>query len=166
MDVHCLLEEPALMHIWGLIYSGCSAFGRDLQRWVPEDGEEAHEFHLEDDSATWDQFAVNKEKFGVETTFQEEIYTTRLDRNNCGISEAEAAKLAREIELGLASNPATNYHLLEERGMEVDDNGVSQDFNYRDSCWHGIVHRVLPAAMQHACMLPCCASCLVLCAHV
>lgn len=100
---------------------------RDLQRWMPEDGGESHEFHLEADSTGWDQFAVNKEKFGVETTFQEEIYTTRLDRSNCAITEKEAARLAREIEMGVASNPATNYHLLEERGIEVDDHGVSAD---------------------------------------
>jgi PAB1-binding protein PBP1 len=40
----------------------------------------------------------------------------------CGISEAEAAQLAREIQQGDTSNP----HLAEERGQVVDDSGVSK----------------------------------------
>lgn len=53
--------------------------GRDLQRWQPDEDDEhdLQNFSLEDDSSGWDQFAVNKEKFGVETTFKEELYTTR-----------------------------------------------------------------------------------------
>jgi PAB1-binding protein PBP1 len=73
----------------------------------------------------WDQFAVNREKFGVESTFDEHIYTTKIDRKNCAISEAEAERLAREIERG--NNFATsNVHLLEERGIIVDDSGVRE----------------------------------------
>lgn len=119
-------ENPDL--ISKTVSPGCRQFGRDLQRWMPDDGEEAHEFHLEEDSTGWDQFAINKEKFGVETTFNEEIYTTRLDKKNAGISEEEAARIAREIETEATQGFKTgrvNYHLLEERGQEVDDGGVS-----------------------------------------
>ena len=59
-------------------------------------------------------------KFNVRTTYQEEIYTTRLDRNQCGISEAEAARIASEIERGVSSNP----HMMEERGRAIDDGVV------------------------------------------
>lgn len=71
----------------------------------------------------WDQFAVNREKFGVESTFDEHIYTTRIDRKNCAISEEEAERLAREIEGGFSSTTA-NLHQLEERGIMGDDTGV------------------------------------------
>jgi PAB1-binding protein PBP1 len=94
-----------------------------LQRWQPDAGDEHADFSLEEDSgAGWDQFAVNKAKFGVVTTFREELYTTALDKGNCGISEAEAARIAREIELGVSAAPGmARLHILEERGMEVDD---------------------------------------------
>lgn len=89
---------------------------RDLTPWMPDADEAAPHLSLDDGGGTWDQFAVNRDKFGVETTFKEELYTTALDKRNCGISEAEAARIAREIE----SQGTTNYHLLEERGGEVD----------------------------------------------
>ena len=50
----------------------------------------------------------------------EHVYTTVIDRDNCGITEADAESMAREIE-GQATG---NMHLLEERGF-VDDSGVS-----------------------------------------
>lgn len=102
----------------------CSAFGRELQKWAPDEGDDGSLFlGLEESAGGWDQFAVNKEKFGVESTFDEHIYTTKINKDNCVISEADAARIAREIESGAALS--TNVHILEERGMEVDDDGVS-----------------------------------------
>jgi len=77
---------------------------------------------LEDSGAGWDQFAVNRDKFGVETTFNEELYTTALKKESCNISEQEAARIAREIE---SQTGTTNYHILEERGGELDADEVS-----------------------------------------
>lgn len=68
-------------------------------------------------SGKWNQFAVNQKKFGVVTSFNENLYTTRLDKSRSKISEAEADRLATEIE-GQVSG---NAHLAEERGMETDD---------------------------------------------
>lgn len=93
---------------------------RELQKWTPEEGEDAGFFSLEDSATGWDQFAVNKEKFGVSTTWDEHIYTTRINPDACGITAAEAERLAREIESG--ANTTTNIHLLEERGGELDAN--------------------------------------------
>lgn len=44
-------------------------------------------------------------------------------RRNCGISEADAERLAREIEHGSTHGASglAAYHMLEERGGEVDD---------------------------------------------
>jgi hypothetical protein len=95
-------------------------FGRDLQKWAPDDGiEDSSLFSLDAAGAGWDQFATNKEKFGVQSTFDEHYYTTRIDRSNCAISDHEAARIAREIESGTT----TNMHLAEERG-KADDSQV------------------------------------------
>lgn len=47
----------------------------------------------------WDQFEVNEALFGVKSTFDEELYTTKLDRGpQMRDLEREASRLAREIE--------------------------------------------------------------------
>ena len=49
----------------------------------------------------WDQFAANEKLFGVKAGFDEEAYTTKLDRNAPDFKEKEkkAAQLANEIML-------------------------------------------------------------------
>ena len=68
-----------------------------------------------DAGGAWDQFAANKSMFGVETTFDESMYTTSIDRSGGGITEAEAARIAREIE----SQASSNIHVQEERGQRT-----------------------------------------------
>jgi hypothetical protein len=71
----------------------------------------------------WDQFAVNEQKFGISTDYEESMYTTVVDRSAADFKkkEAEAARIAKEIEMGVTNNP----HLAEERGQkpqgEVDE---------------------------------------------
>ena len=60
----------------------------------------------------------------IATGQQEDLYTTKLDKGKSRISEAEAARLAAEI-MGDARSGTANAHIAEERGMEVDDSGVS-----------------------------------------
>jgi PAB1-binding protein PBP1 len=80
-------------------------------------------FDLEEEHTPgWDQFAVNEKKFGYQSGWDENLYTVKLDKNKARITEAQAAKIAREIEQGNTSNP----HLAEERGQVVDDSGVSK----------------------------------------
>ena len=62
-----------------------------------------------------DQFAANKQLFGVETKFDESVYTTQIDKSKIGISEEEAARIAREIEGKVSSNP----HVAEERNQKL-----------------------------------------------
>src|SRR3990167_6875491 len=47
----------------------------------------------------WDQFSINEKLFGVKTSFDEEIYTTKLDKSSDFYrkNEADAARLAEEI---------------------------------------------------------------------
>ncbi len=47
----------------------------------------------------WDQFAVNEQLYGVKTQFDEELYTTKLDRTAADFKERErkAQRIANEI---------------------------------------------------------------------
>ncbi len=62
----------------------------------------------------------------VKSTWDENLYTTRLDQTKAGISREEAERLAREIE----GSAATNRHLAEERnqsrqtGEEVSNQAI------------------------------------------
>lgn len=98
---------------------------RELVAWCPPE-EDAHiSFELEEPvtggNTSWDQFAVNSKKFGYQSAWDEDLYTVKLDKSKVRISEAEAERITREIERGDTSNP----HLAEERGLAVDDSGVS-----------------------------------------
>lgn len=48
---------------------------------------------------TWDQFATNERLFGVKTQFDEDVYTTKLDRSGKDFKEKEkrAERIAAEI---------------------------------------------------------------------
>jgi hypothetical protein len=83
-------------------------------------------------NGAWNQFEVNRSKFGVTSTFDENIYTTRLDKTNCAISEAEAARIAAEIEGHAYHGAAANYnaHIAEERGFQVDDGQMDEEDKY------------------------------------
>jgi PAB1-binding protein PBP1 len=49
--------------------------------------------------AGWNQFTANEKLFGVKTAFDEEVYTTKLDRSGADFAEREkrAQALANEI---------------------------------------------------------------------
>lgn len=71
--------------------------------------------------AGWDQFTVNEQKFGVTSTYQEELYTTRLNRAAVSAEdEATAARLAAEI----AGTAADHALLAEERGQHVAESAT------------------------------------------
>ena len=60
---------------------------------------------------------MNERRFGLKNTYQEEFYTTRLDRDAPDFEEKmkQAAKLAAEI----SAAPSLGYHHAEERGIDV-----------------------------------------------
>ncbi|CAD6888786.1 unnamed protein product [Tilletia controversa] len=66
----------------------------------------------------WDQFAVNERQFGVKSNYDEDIYTTKLDRSGKDFRERErnAERLAREILNATSNNP----HLAEERNQATE----------------------------------------------
>ena len=67
-------------------------------------------------SGQWDQFAANERLFGLRTDYDENIYTTTIDKSHPQYKErmAAAERKAREIE---RSAPVT-AHVAEERIMD------------------------------------------------
>ncbi|KAI9002662.1 hypothetical protein BC832DRAFT_102710 [Gaertneriomyces semiglobifer] len=101
---------------------------RTLQRW--DGGASDSVLSLDDETSSggqWDQFATNEKLFGVTTDYDEHLYTTAVDKSHPDFKrrEAEAARLAREIEQG----PVSNAHVAEERGLE-DDSVMDEEDRY------------------------------------
>lgn len=77
---------------------------RELHKWAPAEDENALgllEGDLESSAGgSWDQFAANEKLFGLKTDFDEEIYTTTLNRSAPGYKDREkrAIKMANEIQ--------------------------------------------------------------------
>ncbi|XP_044724445.1 lsmAD domain-containing protein [Hirsutella rhossiliensis] len=90
---------------------------RTLQPWVP-DSTDASDGSLEASTSgrPWDQFAENERLFGLKTDYDENIYTTAINKSHPQYKEryAAAEKKAREIE---RSAPVTS-HVAEERVMD------------------------------------------------
>ncbi|SNX84352.1 related to PBP1 - Pab1p interacting protein [Melanopsichium pennsylvanicum] len=80
-----------------------------------------------DPTKGWDQFAANEARFGIKSNYDDNLYTTKLDRSGKDFREREreADRIAREI-MGQATN---NPHLAEERG-QADDSGVNEEDKY------------------------------------
>ncbi|XP_044496279.1 polyadenylate-binding protein-interacting protein 3-like isoform X2 [Mangifera indica] len=96
---------------------------RELEPWIPdEDDPQLPELENIFDgprNRSWNQFAINEELFGVKTTFDEELYTTKLLRGpQTRELEREATRIAREIE----REDTQDLHLAEERGMNLHEN--------------------------------------------
>ncbi|KAK1375926.1 LsmAD domain-containing protein [Heracleum sosnowskyi] len=126
---------------------------RELGRWVPdEDVPECPELDNIFNgpwNRDWDQFEANETLFGVKSTFNEDLYTTKLDRGpQTRELEREALRIAREIEV----EDTQDLHLAEERGIQlphhieldeetrfssvfrgVDDSGYDEKENLLDS---------------------------------
>ncbi|GKV00832.1 hypothetical protein SLEP1_g13452 [Rubroshorea leprosula] len=97
--------------------------GRELERWVPdEDDPQNPELENIFDcprNRNWDQFETNKLLFGIESTFNEELYTTKLEKGpQMREKEREAMRIAKEIE----GEDTKDLHLAEERGLHLHDN--------------------------------------------
>ncbi|KAK9466297.1 hypothetical protein V1512DRAFT_208906 [Lipomyces arxii] len=106
---------------------------RELQPWKPDDAgpsdESLDDMATSSSSRNWDQFAVNEKLFGVQSTFDENLYTTKLDKSHPQYKErlAAAEKIAREIE---GSSHNGNVHMAEERGIVIDDSGADEEDKY------------------------------------
>lgn len=72
---------------------------RPLQRWEPSTENDIC-LSLEPTGESWDQFQANEEKFGLKSDYNENIYTTTIDKSNPLYTHraAEAERIAHEIE--------------------------------------------------------------------
>ena len=88
--------------------------GKELQRWMADgDVPEAKplDSHLSEcGTGHWDQFEANARLYGVQTTFDEELYTTKLPAKNLEL-EKHAAELARMV-WAVCMLHACNIHML------------------------------------------------------
>lgn len=88
-----------------------------MKAWVPDTPCETDGSLEKSGSAGgWDQFAENERLFGLKTDYDENIYTTAIDKNHPQYKErlAAAEKKAREIERSVP----TTAHVAEERIMD------------------------------------------------
>ncbi|CAG8036848.1 unnamed protein product [Penicillium olsonii] len=94
---------------------------RTLQRWEPAETDVDMSLETSNNATGWDQFEANERLFGAKTNYDENIYTTRLDRNDPAFKQkqVEAARIAREIE----GQDVENSHMREERGLAAQDAG-------------------------------------------
>ncbi|KAI0900746.1 hypothetical protein F4806DRAFT_491634 [Annulohypoxylon nitens] len=106
---------------------------RVLQPWVGPSSSDGLDLSLEKSSGggAWDQFAANERQFGIKSTYDENIYTTAIDKSHPQYKErvAAAEKKAREIE----RSTATTAHVAEERVMDYvggDDAGGDEEDKY------------------------------------
>ncbi|KAL5377198.1 hypothetical protein PMIN02_011593 [Paraphaeosphaeria minitans] len=110
--------------------SGNMAFReRTLQKWEPSTDASANlSLESSGQSSGWDQFATNERLFGVRSDYDENLYTTTIDRSHPQYVEraALAEKKAREIE----GSSALNSHVREERSQNVA--GGDKDIDEED----------------------------------
>lgn len=115
------------------ISSGRPGGERTLQRWMPDDAPSDMESSLEQTSSgrPWNQFEENERRFGLTSDYNENMYTTAINKNHPQYQArlAAADKKAREIE---RSAPVTS-HVAEERVMDYvggDDHGADEEDKY------------------------------------
>jgi hypothetical protein len=72
----------------------------------------------------WDQFKANQELFNVNASYDENLYTTELDKSQIDARKiAEAERIATEIE----NTTSSNLHVAEERGHAVETDYDEED---------------------------------------
>ncbi|QSL66027.1 hypothetical protein MERGE_003164 [Pneumocystis wakefieldiae] len=94
---------------------------RELHKWEPSTGDVNEFGPLEELTQTvsngevWDQFEANEKLFGVKSEFDEDLYTTKVDKSHPSYKqrEADAARIAQEIQ----QSSTNNIHIAEERGF-------------------------------------------------
>ncbi|KAL8646566.1 MAG: hypothetical protein Q9210_006062 [Variospora velana] len=100
---------------------------RNLQRWEPSTDTEI-DLSLDGKGGAWDQFQANEQRFGLKTDYDENIYTTSIDKSHPDYRrrEAEALRIAQEIEGGISDNA----HLREERGVSHLEDVMNEEEKY------------------------------------
>ncbi|TWU74903.1 hypothetical protein ED733_004028 [Metarhizium rileyi] len=115
---------------------------RTLQPWVP-DATDGVDGSLEATASRghWDQFAANEKLFGLQTDYDENMYTTAIDRSHPQFRErmAAAEQKAKEIERSVA----TTSHVAEERIMDFAGASGTGEQNEEDK-YSGVRRQEFP----------------------
>ena len=94
----------------------------------------------------WDQFQANEDLFDVHASYDENLYTTALDKSSIDSSKLKAAeRLAREIE----GSESSNIHVAEERGQDVQGDYDEED-RYSGVLRPNVQPRNKPPPMNYA----------------
>ncbi|XP_010501543.1 PREDICTED: polyadenylate-binding protein-interacting protein 4 [Camelina sativa] len=100
---------------------------RQLKPWVPDESvpQRADLENVFDSpwNRKWNQFEANESLFGVKSTFDEELYTTKLER---GAQSKELEEQARRIANEIEGETTRDLHVAEERGLQLS---VKSDFD-------------------------------------
>ncbi|KFH46789.1 hypothetical protein ACRE_024530 [Hapsidospora chrysogenum ATCC 11550] len=116
---------------------------RPLQPWVP-DASDTIDGSLEKSASpgSWDQFAANERLFGLKTDYDENIYTTAINKSHPQYREkvAAAERKAREIE----RSAPTTAHVAEERVMDYVGGNENDGENEEDK-YSGVRRQEFPA---------------------
>ncbi|KAJ6706279.1 ATAXIN 2-RELATED [Salix purpurea] len=105
---------------------------RELEPWIPDKDDpqcpESENIFDDHRNRGWDQFETNEMLFGVKSTFDEELYTTKLERGpRMKDLEREAVRIAREIE----GEETHDLHLAEERGINLHESlNIDEETRY------------------------------------
>ncbi|KAL2534177.1 Polyadenylate-binding protein-interacting protein 4 [Abeliophyllum distichum] len=111
---------------------------RELEPWVPDEDDtgcpELENIFDNPWNRDWDQFEANETLFGVMTTFNEELYTTKLEKGPQKGLEREAMRIAREIQ----SQETRDLHLAEERGLQLNEQFELDEETRFSSVYRGV----------------------------
>lgn len=90
----------------------------------------------------WDQFKANHDKFGVRSTYNENLYTIEIDKSSHFYQKMEkkAAKLAEEIE---NDTTVSNIHMKEERGL-ISETDATEEELYSSVTREGEAKKYVP----------------------
>ncbi len=85
---------------------------------------------MENNDEKLDQFEINKKKYNIVSTYDENLYTTKLDKNNITKEQRDYAdKIYNEIKN--SSSNEKNIHILEDRGIiDEKDGDIDEEEKY------------------------------------
>jgi LsmAD domain len=90
-----------------------------LVAWQPDSSLDAELLELGTDvDPDWDQFKAAEKLWGFQSTWDETLYTTELDRNSA--SYKKQSKSAERVASEILGQQAQNPHVAEERGQETE----------------------------------------------
>ena len=81
----------------------------------------------------WNQFEVNKQKYNVKSTYDENLYTTSLDKSKLtNEQKIFADKIYNDIYNSKNNEENNNIHILEDRGIiqEQEDDNCNEEDKY------------------------------------